>query len=380
MSIIGQQDMAARTSDGFSELVRANRKTRNAALLRVTTELYALDRDHSADQRRRYEELAAHLLPEAPLADRVFIAESLADIEDAPIAILRMLARDVLEVATPVITQSPALGSFDLLTVISATGPEHHRLIAGRRNLPAEVKSALNQVGGKADGEPTPLMDQERSELSAAAAAREPHDLASTGKATDTAHRDAWIFLALDRSQRLQLVAELASRPITAGDQRQGADAAFETIVNTAQVVGHARSRRTADIIEAIAKAVSLPPEFVAASINDQTGEPLAILLKALRLDDATAQQVFLMMSPVGRDVARFFPLSDFHSGLEPVVAETMVRQWRGADARRDGHAQTTPDTSARRRDRTRDHDRDPARQRRIDDADQVRFSRRQGG
>ena len=376
---VDSSKMAAKTSDGFSELVRANRKTRNAALLRVTTELYALDRDHSADQRRRYEELATHLLPEAPLADRVFIAECLADIEDAPVAILRMLARDVLEVAEPVITKSPALGTFDLLSAISATGPEHHRLIARRPHLPADVARALDLVGNTAAGEPAPPTDAKGDGPAATATKKpaQPHDRAPVAGAAESAHRDAWSFLALDREQRLRLVAELASRPLLVTDRGQGADKAFEKIVTTAQVVGYAGSRRTEDIIGAIAKALKLPAEFVAASINDQTGEPLAILLKALRLDDATARQVFLMMSPVGRDVARFFPLSDFHSGMEPVVAEALVSQWREADAQPAGHKQITPDVAGRRRDRTREHERDP---RRIDEAGRAQVSRRQSG
>ena len=345
--------MPARTSDGFSELVRANRTTRNAALLRVTTELYARDADHSTDQSRRYEELAAHLLPEAPLADRVLIAECLADIKDSPTAILRMLARDVIEVAEPVIARSPALSPFDLLSIISATGPEHHSLIARRPHLTADVERAIALAETKVD-KPNAAADAEPASIAETQADR-PYEAAPAPTREEAAHGDAWDFLALDRKQRLRLVARLASQPSIGGDGDSGAGKAYEKIVTTAQVVGYARSRQTEEMIAAIARALKLPSEFVAASMNDQTGEPLAILLKALRLDDANTQQVILMMSPVGRDVTRFFPLADFYSGLEPVVAEALVSQWRGSDADTATNDQITPNAASRRRDRARD-------------------------
>ena len=40
-------------SDGFSDLVRADRKNRSVALLRAATELYLLDADHDADHAAR---------------------------------------------------------------------------------------------------------------------------------------------------------------------------------------------------------------------------------------------------------------------------------------------------------------------------------------
>ena len=58
-----------------------------------------------------------------------------------------MLARDAVEIARHVLLASPVLTSLDLLTVIAATGAEHHRLIAARKNLAAEVERALRLIG-----------------------------------------------------------------------------------------------------------------------------------------------------------------------------------------------------------------------------------------
>ena len=54
------------------------------------------------------------------------------------------------------------------------------------------------------------------------------------------------------------------------------------------------------------------------------------MLLKSLGLDNAQAQQVFLLATPkIGRDVAAFFPLCDIYAGMEPSVAETLTEAWR---------------------------------------------------
>ncbi len=135
------------TIDGLAELARSNQQTRDAALLRATTDLFVRDIRHDRDQIRRFEELATHFLPKVGIADRVHVADRLAACADAPQAVIRMLARDVIAVAAPVIRLSPVLEPFDLLAVIASTGVEHHRLIARRPALGDRVKRALRLTG-----------------------------------------------------------------------------------------------------------------------------------------------------------------------------------------------------------------------------------------
>lgn len=125
----------------------SNQQSRDAALLRATTELFVLEANHDADAIRRFEELATHFLARVPAADRAFVAERLSRSADAPASVLRLLGKDVPEVASPVLKRSPALGEFDLLTIIAATGTPHHRLIATRSDLSALVVGALRLTG-----------------------------------------------------------------------------------------------------------------------------------------------------------------------------------------------------------------------------------------
>src|SRR4029077_14039161 len=88
---------------GFGSLVSSTQLMRDSALLRATTELFLQEEAHSADEVRRYEELVAHLLPKVADPDRAFLAERLAGRTDAPQAVVRMLAKDKIAIAAPVL-------------------------------------------------------------------------------------------------------------------------------------------------------------------------------------------------------------------------------------------------------------------------------------
>jgi hypothetical protein len=334
--------MANPSSDKFTALVRSNRSNRDSALLRATTELFATDMDHSADEIRQYEELATHLIPKVHEPDRIFVSGQLASIGDAPISVLRALARDTLAVAAPILKNSPALSPFDLLCIIAGTGPDHHRLIAKRSPLPDDVKRALLLTADSAPG-----TGDRHAEHRKAAETRSPQ------AATRNPLKGGWDFLRLDRSERRQAVARLAEAPPPPDNPGTSEPrAAFQKIASTAQIIGFARGGQVSDMIGAMSDALDLPSDFIAASVNDQTGEPLAVLLRALRLDNATAQQVILLTSPVGRDTAAFFPLTDFHAGMEHYVAEGMILAWRRTKASAVRHEPVLQDTARPRAER----------------------------
>ncbi|HVZ13908.1 MAG TPA: DUF2336 domain-containing protein [Bauldia sp.] len=358
------------------DLARLNEQKRDAALMRATTELFVLDVVHDRDELNRFEELALHFLPKVTSEDRVFVAERLALAGDAPVAVVRMLARDVIAVAAPVLKHSTVLNSVDLLSIIAATGVEHHRLIARRAGLSPEVKRALRLTGDAAvlariDAAATPRLPDpaiREAGINAVAAAIAPPAMpvppsrpvsapaipapprpvappanqpaaAVAPAAAPVAgfyysnRLDPWRFLSLDRKARLKLIADIAARPpaLTHGSKAARVDRAFRSILSAAQIVGFARSGQIEPIVEAIGGGLGLSRQLVHAAIADKSGELFAVMLKALRLDDTQARQVFLLASPLGRDVQSFFPLSDLYAGMEPEVAETLVEAWREA-------------------------------------------------
>ncbi|MBN8996521.1 MAG: DUF2336 domain-containing protein [Rhizobiales bacterium] len=329
---------------GFGTFTPSTQQMRDSALLRATTDLFVQELVHDRDEIRRFEEIAIHLVPKVAETDRIHVAERLALRLDAPIGLVRLLARDTVAVAAPLLRHSPVFGPLDLLAIIAATGPEHRRLIAERAGISEEVRVALRISAGEAQaaapvGEPVPA----------------PVAEADTARsAGDGGRFDPWRFLALDRPHRLRLMAELATRPPVrhyAGPAGR-LDRAFRAILGAAQIVGLARAGQRAPLTAAIAEALTLEPRFVIACLDDATGEPLAVLLKALGLDSIQAQQVFLLATTtVGRDVQVFFRLCDLYAGMDPGVAEVLFEAWRiPARAARPAHQPVFAENGERRR------------------------------
>jgi uncharacterized protein (DUF2336 family) len=381
------------------DIGRVNEQRRDAALLRATTELFVLDVVHDRDELNRFEELALHFLPKVKVEDRVFVAERLALAGDAPLAVIRLLARDVITVAAPVLKHSSVLNSVDLLGIIAATSAEHHRLIARRVGLSADVKRALRLAGDPAvlarldailpmAGDPAvraagvsavaaaiaspavpavPARPAPRPAappsppspiLSAASASAMPAPQPTSPSAGFyySNRLDPWRFLSLDHKARLKLIADIAARPpaLPHGNKAARVDRAFRSILSAAQIVSFARGRQIEPIVDAIGEGLGLSRQLIHAAIADRTGELFAVMLKALRLDDSQARQVFLLASPLGLDVQAFFPLSDLYAGMEPEVAETLVEAWReAAGPTPSGHEPHLADNSPLRRTST---------------------------
>jgi len=352
---------------GFGSFASSTQLMRDSALLRATTELFVEEEAHTPDEVRRYEELTAHLLPKVADQDRAFLAERLAARADAPQAVVRMLAKDKIAIAAPVLRASPVLAPLDLLSIIAATGVEHHRIIAERPALTPEVRQALQisadrtlsatldeieaasrtptaaAVKSGASGAPVvatrpgpsdmPQTSGNHPEIAAAQrtstawpVAREPIAMRGTNRL------DPWSFIRLERPARLRLMAELATRPPVRrhGGPSGRIDRAFRAILSAAQIVGLARSGEHEALIKAIAGGLELESDLVKACLADATGEPFAVLLKSLGLDNVQAQQVFLLATPrIGRDTAGFFRLCDLYAGMEPSVAEALTDAWR---------------------------------------------------
>lgn len=360
-------------SDEFPEFASSTQQERDAALLRATTELFVQELGHDADEVRRYEELAVLLLPKVRNEDRIFVAERLAERSDAPPAVIRMLAKDAIEIAGPVLRRSPVPGPLDLLAIIAATTPEHHRLIAERPALSTEVMRALRISG---DRELLEMLDQVDAALrptlqqeppGATPVPRVDRSGYRDGTASAFSRFDPWHFLGLERSARLRLMAELATRPPIRrySGQTERLDRAFRSILGAAQIVGVVRAGERQSLVQAIADSLEIEADFILAALGDVTGEPVAVLLKALGLDNMQAQQVFLLATPVGREVTPFFKLCDLYAGMEPVVAETLAEAWRGVRHATPRHEPVFSENSDRRRqgavEATRDHAASPA-------------------
>lgn len=101
----------------------------------------------NAFERAMTGDLLVEMLREAELADRVRVSRRLAGLVEIPASLVRVLLRDDVEAARPLLEGSNALTDSDLLRCIRETTEGHRRAVAGRRAVSEVVCEALIEVG-----------------------------------------------------------------------------------------------------------------------------------------------------------------------------------------------------------------------------------------
>src|SRR5262249_55877918 len=97
----------------------------------------------NAFERSMTADLLVDMLMESPLEDRVRAARRLCVITDIPTSLVRLLLRDQIEVAEPLLETCASLADLDLADCARNAGMEHRKRIASRRGVSDVVSEAL---------------------------------------------------------------------------------------------------------------------------------------------------------------------------------------------------------------------------------------------
>jgi len=339
-------------SDDLMALAQARPEDRDATLLRAATALFCQEPIHDRDAVRRFEQLAVHLLPKLNESDRAYVASLLGGRRDAPVAVMRILARDAIGIAGPVLRHSPVLTTVDLLGVIAATGPDHHRLIASRPDLTADVLRALAIARKKYE---------ETEELEAEAAPVEEIVTSADETMTDERPTEAIpqgsrfgagpsfeSFLDMPPEGRMRVLGEAAERRAPAQRARRP-DQLLNAAFARAQIVAAARRGDRDQIIASFSSVLGINAVVATRMLDDPSGEPLMLMAKAAGLSDPDGRAVLLLANKqIGHSVDAFFRVADLYASLEAPVAEAFIDSWRGEPARKPAHVPVMVDAESR--------------------------------
>lgn len=335
-------------------LARARPEDRDATLLRAATALFCQEPYHDRDAIRRFEQLAIHLLPKLSDSDRAYIAALLGGRSDAPTSVMRTLARDTIEIASPVLRHSPVLSTIDLLGVIAVTGPEHHKLIAGRTDLSADVLRALAIARQKAAAarHKNRTSDDESAAPAAVTPAAVERSVAAPVRPTMPTP-DFGAFLASPPAHRLWILAEAASRGLAAGETTPARqlDQLLRRNYAQAQIVTAAKRGDRSGMLAGFSSALGLAVEIVTRLFDDYSGEPLVLMIKGAGLSVSDGNTVLLLGNKrIGESVDDFFRLAELLASLEQSTADAFVAAWRNPQMRRRPvHVPVYVDTGDRR-------------------------------
>jgi hypothetical protein len=357
----------AREDSATTGRVAAPERASPSRVLTDAVDLWISAPSHEKSEVRTFCDLVAGLLDDADPDRRRYVAERLAKRADISPALARRLASDDPPIAAPMIVGSPVLTSADLVQIMRC-GPAHVRLVAERLDLGAEITASLVGPLGAAEAlrraaagarvtspgttsrpsdsaareaaEPHPTItppsaDAEPSIAAETAPTAEPRARRRTplgDRGTDDRDLSLATFLALEPAGRWRAIRDAASA------------VALQTTRPRARPAGEAIGPRLfrplahgdrAGFIEELATVLRIGDAAAEKILDDPHGEPLAVALAALGVDERTATSILLLGLGERATLGQMQDLSALAARIGWRTGEQVVTGWRGGPANR---------------------------------------------
>ena len=264
-------------------------------MLRVLTDLYVQTPLHAPDDERQYVELALRLIDAVDVPARVVLAKRLAGYAAAPRAVVLRLAREVVEVAEPILRRSPVLTPADLAAIAAECGAGHAAAIAQRGT--------------------------EAADEDADAAGRTPP---ANAEALDLCE----LFFAAGGPERRLILLNL--------DYLPGEPSRPPTPLQRAdlwRLESAALKHQTDTVVRELERALGVSSRIARRIVGDELGEPVVVAAKAMKLPADVLQRMLLFMNPrVGQSVDRVYELSNLYREASVEAARRLIAIMRNAD------------------------------------------------
>ena len=329
--------------------------------LRRVTDLFLVDADRfNESQIAVFDDVLVRLIARIETKAIMELSARLAPVDNAPIEVIRKLARDdEISVAAPILTQSPRLTTDDLVAIAGSKGQGHLLAISARRTLDEavtdvlldrgdrEVRHTLAKNGGArfSTGGFTRLLNSAASDESLAEKVGLRLDLPLQLlrdlllKATD-AVRSRLLAIAppetRDEIQRtLSKISIEVSQEVAAP---RDFTRALQTVtamrergqLNEAAVSAFAAARKHEEVVVALALLCSAPIELIAPLMRSVRDDGLMIACKSAGLKWPTVQEILkgrLIQKGVGDP--QFVLAKNDYLCLTQATAQRTMRFWK---------------------------------------------------
>ena len=300
--------------DGLDDLARQRGVDTRPTLARVLTDLYVQKATHTLDEETHYTELVLRLLDAVEVGTRAVVAHKLATYPAAPRAVVLRLARDVIDVADPVLRHSPCLPGAELAAIGKECGPLHAAAIAARR---AQVGTSARVPPARPSAASLLPRSSQWRQLIGEVEAPAPVEIA-LGE----------LFLAASSEERRVILANLdpadpiPPRPVP-GE-------------SVARLEAAALARRPEEFADELGRALGMNGETARRMVDDKGGESLLIAARALDMSSEVLVRVLLFVNPaIGESVSRVFALAQLYLDVPRAAALQVLASLRtGAPAR----------------------------------------------
>ncbi len=309
--------------DGLDDLARLRGVDTRPTLARVLTDLYVQKRAHTLDEETHYTELVLRLLDGVDVGTRAVVAQKLATYAAAPRTVVIRLARDVIEVAEPVLRLSPCLPGPELIAIMEQCGPLHAAAIAARRTRAP--------VTAPASGERVPARPSAASALPRSSQWRQVIGEIESAAPAPIETGLGELFLNATSEERRVILANLdPAEPIpprrTPGD-------------SIARLEAAALARAPEEFAGELERALGVSAATARRMVEDKGGEPLLLAARALDMSADVLVRILLFVNPaIGESVARVFALAQLYLDLPHAAALQVLASLRSTAPGRAAH------------------------------------------
>jgi uncharacterized protein (DUF2336 family) len=341
--------------EGLETLSRRKGVDIRPTLVRVLTDLYVQKPLHSLQEEQHYTELVLRLIEAVDIPTRAIVARKLAQYPTAPIKVVHRLARDVPEVAEPLLRHSPRLTGKELLAIIAECGPRYAKIIAGRGTLDGREAGSR---GSRRQPDATlevGFVGRERSAGLAPTSGGSGED-AAAGRQSEVGLGET--FLAANRAERRRMLTD-----VEVGGQ-YGANRSWPPSDTTIRRLEAAALARNADLfVRELERGLGIAKELARRLVMDRSGEPLLAALKALGMPSDVLVRVLLFLDPaIGQSVDLVFDFSRLYDRIDPAAAVRLLASLGAVGPRRRRGPMYQPVNWAEETDRVRRASTDAAR------------------
>jgi hypothetical protein len=273
------------------DLAHGNGTDMCATLLRVLTDLYLQRPIHTPEDEHYYTELALRLIDATEVSERAALAARLASYPSAPRPVLERLARDVIEVAGPILDHSPCLTA-ELEAIAKARGGAHAEIIATRPRSAALAVRVCDPVDAA-----------EASELSE-------------------------LFYRAKAPERRLILINLEYAPLIPSQPLCAVQPTHARRLESAALQHNAET-----LIRELEWTLGVSATQACRIVNDELGEPIVVAAKAMDLPADALQRLLLFLGPrLGQSVDRVDELTELFGEIRMDAACRLIAIWRDAE------------------------------------------------
>jgi hypothetical protein len=282
----------------------------------------------------------------------------------APRAIMLQLARDVLEVAEPVLLHSPVLTPEDCRAIIDERGVSYAAILARRsKPAPKPVKAVVPAVVQTPEPEPAEVAAPVLPVVASAAIAPAPTNPPPSATIDDSAPNEAAVqddaqgevdtdaateasarelcelFFAAGSAERRLILINLEYSEWPVGEPPEPLQRADVWRLETAALRHH-----TGTLMRELERALGISYQQSRRIVEDETGEPIVAAAKAMSIPADILQRIVLFMNPrIGQSVDRVYELSSLYREISVGAARRLVTILRAAEPRGSKTRDTRP-------------------------------------